>query len=339
MSVEYEMWEVVESQEESDISRLVDRYRMARELEQIRDELEDVSAYAEERVDLRDLDTYAIDPVEAQDQDDAFSIQREMDGEGRINGYTAWVHIADVSHYIEEGSTIDRYAKQQGFTVYGPDDANHMLPEEIAESVSFSEREDNLANTVELSFDGEGSLQFYDIYPSIVNTDRTMTYDVANYTMWQSENRPWTSAPTMQVKEDLQDAAFLSTRLADAGDRAFGRDASRRIIEEFMIKANEIGANELLAAGRGLYRNHLNDDFSKHGNGREAYYSPRCREHDGLGMDRYAHLTAPIRRYVDIVNWRIIKEETDRTEYELHDLATHLNSQQSRFKGSELVED
>lgn len=328
-----EMWEVADT-DESPLSHIVDEYYMQHELQEFYDEVTDLDAYADERTDLREVPTYAIDPAGAEDRDDAFAVEREYD-DGELEGYTAWVHVADVPHYVEAESVIDDYAAQQGFTIYEVDDAKHMLPEDIVQEAGFAERQDRLANTMELSFDDDGMLQDYDIYPSIVSTDRAMSYDDADYYVKQSKNAPWAGQETGELIRSLEDASFLTGKLARDSDRSTGsRSTAHRIVEEFMIKANEIGANELLAAGKGLYRIHA-DSFDREHEG-TAHYSPECHEHNGLGLNQYAHFTSPIRRYPDLVNWRILYDETDKTEQDLQDLATHLNTQETLIENREM---
>lgn len=337
MSVNYEVWEALDDSVEAPLSRLVDERRLEQEVDRVYDELRgDADRYAADREDLRDVSTYAIDPAGARDRDDAFSIDRDYE-DGSLEGYTAHVHIVDVPHYVTEDSTIDRYAEQQGFTVYGAG-TNHMLPEPLVEEIGFVEQEDRLANTIEYSFDADGQMEGYDIYRSVVNVDRTLTYDDADHYVKQPKNAPWANRDTREMIRSLEDGAFLSQQLAQNADRTNGNSAAHRIIDEFMITANEIGANELLATGRGLYRVHVDEDASERGYcTARARYSPECKEHDGLGLTEYAHLTSPLRRYPDLVNWRILWQDADG-EKGLEELAEHLNEQERYIDNREFDE-
>ncbi len=332
MSVSHEVWEVLEPGGTAPLSSIVEEQYLQREIDQIYDRLEDRGNDAEERRDLRDIPTYAIDPAYARDRDDAVSIQRDY-SDGVLDGYTAHVHIVDVPEYVENDTIIDRYAQQQGFTIYGgkPD---HMLPQEIVDEIGFVEQEERLANTIECSFDADGHLEGYDMYRSIVNVDRTLSYDEADHYVKQSKTAPWAGESAAEMIRTLEDGAFLSTRLAEEADRSTGQSTSHRIIDEFMIKANEIGANELLAAGEGLYRIHTHEGRERNSQPR-ARYAPSCKEHQGLGVPEYAHLTSPLRRYPDLVNWRIIRGE-DRPHHDLDHLADHLNRQEQYIDDREL---
>src|SRR3954452_5774973 len=81
------------------------------------------------RTDLRGLTTFTIDPDTAKDFDDAISIRREGDG------MRAWVHIADVSYFVEAGSPLDRGAAERSFSTYVPGTVAPMLPHELADDL------------------------------------------------------------------------------------------------------------------------------------------------------------------------------------------------------------
>src|SRR4029077_11439112 len=89
-----------------------------------------------QRRDLRGLATFTIDPATAQDYDDAISAQRlGPDGEGdggRDGGVRVWVHIADVSAYVAEGSLVDEEARRRGTSVYVPGAVEPMLPQALS---------------------------------------------------------------------------------------------------------------------------------------------------------------------------------------------------------------
>ncbi len=107
----------------------------------------DVSKYRD-RIDLRDLDFCTIDPVTAKDFDDAIYFD--------IDRYTLYVAIADVSHYIDYFSPIDREAKKRGFTTYFPHKSFPMLPRELSENIcSLKPHQDRLAFVCKIELDRE----------------------------------------------------------------------------------------------------------------------------------------------------------------------------------------
>ena len=123
------------------------------------------------RTDLRHLPTVTIDGEKAKDFDDAVSIEKT---EG---GYRLWVHIADVGHYVQWGSTIDLEARKRGTSVYFPDRVIPMLPPELSEDLcSLKPAEDKLAFTVEMEFGGRSEIRSVRFYPSIIRSDERMTY-------------------------------------------------------------------------------------------------------------------------------------------------------------------
>ena len=107
----------------------------------------------EGRVDLRDLLAFTIDPETAKDFDDAISVQEEADG------LRAWVHIADVSHFVQPGSPLDRGASGRAFSTYVPGRVAPMLPPELADDLcSLRPNLDRLCVTVEFPPHGRAAL-------------------------------------------------------------------------------------------------------------------------------------------------------------------------------------
>lgn len=124
------------------------------------------------REDLRDLPTVTIDGETAKDFDDAVSIARDTTERIRL-----WVHIADVSHYVTEQSSLDREACNRGTSVYFPDRAIPMLPERLSNGIcSLNPHVDRLTVTCEMLFDREGNRLDYRLYNSVIKSDERMTY-------------------------------------------------------------------------------------------------------------------------------------------------------------------
>lgn len=138
----------------------------------------DVEAALEDplRRDVRDRFALTIDPVDARDFDDAISIEAQPDGGWRLS-----VHIADVSHYVAWGSSIDLEARRRGTSVYLADRVLPMLPERLSNNLcSLRPDEDRLAVTADMQLDRRGRLRGYKLYPSVMRSRVRLSYDEAD---------------------------------------------------------------------------------------------------------------------------------------------------------------
>ncbi len=234
------------------------------------------------RKDLRENLCFTIDPPKARDFDDAVAIEKTPEGYYRL-----WVHIADVSYFVKEGSAIDKEAFERGFTFYLPDRALHMLPERLsADLCSLRPDEDKLAFTCEMVFNSKGDLVWYDIYESVIRSKARLTYDEALRLIVGDpvlEKRYPNLVEALRLMEDLY--RILSYRRWERGSIDFDlpeaevvvdeygeptavvpyqRHIAHRIIEHFMISANETVAKHLETAGYPcLYRIHEKPDMKK----------------------------------------------------------------------------
>ena len=124
-----------------------------------------------ERRDLTDLPTFTIDPDAARDFDDAISVRSER------SGYRAWVHIADVSYWVDPDGAIDAEARRRTASLYLPLWAEPMLPAELSSGVcSLVEGQDRKTVTVELTFDADGRHTSVAFYRSTIRSDHRLTY-------------------------------------------------------------------------------------------------------------------------------------------------------------------
>ncbi len=125
------------------------------------------------RLDLRDWEIITIDPIDAKDFDDAISLQILENG-----NYQLGVHIADVSHFVEEGSVVDKEAFKRGTSIYMVDRVIPMLPEHLSnELCSLQPHEDRLTYTCLMEINPHGEVVDYQIKKSIINSKRRFTYE------------------------------------------------------------------------------------------------------------------------------------------------------------------
>jgi ribonuclease R len=220
----------------------------------------------EGRVDLRDLVTFTVDPDTAKDFDDAISVRRE-DG-----GVRAWVHIADVSHFLPAGTPLDRGAAERSFSTYVPGLVAPMLPPELSEDLcSLRPHVERLCVTVEFPPDGAEPV----FYRSVIRSDARLTYGQVQRGDLP-ENVRETVELAAQHSAELRRRRFTRGALrvespefaftfdghggvADA--RREGEPEAHALVEELMILANEAVAG--LLAGRrreALYRVHERPD-------------------------------------------------------------------------------
>ena len=126
-----------------------------------------------EREDFRDVWTCTIDPHDAKDFDDALSIRQLSGGQWEVG-----VHIADVSHYVTEGSVIDKEAQQRATSVYLVDRTIPMLPERLCNYIcSLRPNEDKLAYSVIFTLDDEAVVKNYRIVHTVINSNRRYAYE------------------------------------------------------------------------------------------------------------------------------------------------------------------
>ncbi len=129
----------------------------------------------ETRKDFRDILTFTIDPEDAKDFDDALSLEKLENG-----NYQIGVHIADVSHYLNQGSELDREAYERGTSVYLVDRVVPMLPERLSNYLcSLRPNEEKLCFSVIFEMNKNAEVLKYDIQKTIINSDRRFTYDEA----------------------------------------------------------------------------------------------------------------------------------------------------------------
>ena len=128
------------------------------------------------RTDFRSVTTVTIDGEHARDFDDAITIERLPNGH-----FWLGVHIADVSHYVTEGSALDEEAYERGTSVYFTERAVHMFPSELATGLcSLNPNVDRLVQSCLMEVDRQGAVVRYEMHDGVINSDARMTYTAVN---------------------------------------------------------------------------------------------------------------------------------------------------------------
>lgn len=231
------------------------------------------------RKDLRDIPIITIDGDDAKDLDDAVYVKKLSNG-----NYKLIVSIADVSHYIPEGSMLDQEAFKRGNSVYLVDRVLPMFPKEISNGIcSLNPNEDKLTFTCEMEIDQNGKVVDSDIYKSVIKSVRRMTYTNVNRMIAGEEEalKEYSDIKDM-VMEMLELSKIIRQVKYNRGSIDFDlpeiklildedgkvkyiknreRGESERIIEDFMIAANETVAEKLFWMEiPSVYRTHEKPD-------------------------------------------------------------------------------
>ena len=255
--------------------------------EEVLAEAEDMPQFISEaehrgRRDFRSLPIVTIDGETAKDFDDAVYVERLDNGH-----YLLHVHIADVAHYVQPGTALDREARLRGNSVYFPDRAVPMLPLELSNGIcSLNPYVDRLVMSALMEIDRQGHVVRYELGPGIIHSAERMTYTAVRDILAGDPGacREYGAlVPNFKLMEEL--ALILIRRRRERGSIDFDlpepeimfdetghmigvtrseRNIAHRIIEEFMLAANETVAGYLEHKGvPSLYRVHEKPDPKK----------------------------------------------------------------------------
>jgi ribonuclease R len=194
-----------------------------------------------EREDLRDVDLVTIDPETARDHDDAIWVKRER------GGFKLIVAIADVSHYVTEGSPMDREAVARGNSVYLPDRAIPMLPPELSTNLaSLVPNRDRLCMAVEMHIDEKAHVTSHRIFEAVMRSHGKLTYEGVARALGLTKRGPHQPAAEKRV-ESLKVLLDLSRRLRT---RRIKRGALDFDLPEGKIVLDEHGEPEAIVQSR-----------------------------------------------------------------------------------------
>ena len=248
---------------------------------------EDISQELINRKDLRHLDIITIDGSDAKDLDDAVYVEKTEDG------YKLFVSIADVSYYVRENTELDTEALKRGNSIYLVDRVIPMLPRKLSNNLcSLNPNEDKLTFTVEMDLDKRGKVVKNDFYKSVIKSKYRMTYENVNTILEkdeESEEYKNLYNKYRKIDEMLKNMLELSKIIRNSKKRRGSidfelpeikvvldenkavkdivlrsRGEAERIIEDFMVIANETVAEKLFWEEiPAIYRVHEDPDKAK----------------------------------------------------------------------------
>lgn len=235
------------------------------------------------RMDLRDKKIFTIDGADAKDLDDAISMERLENG-----NYYLGVHIADVSHYVKEGTAIDEEALKRGTSVYLVDRVVPMLPTELSNGIcSLHPRVDRLTLSCFMEINNKGAVVKHEIAQSVIRSCERLVYEDITKLLDKKDKE------LMERYDNIKDELFLMRDLSlilkkertnrgsidfdideakinlDAEGKpisikAYERGIANEMIEEFMLKCNETIAQHMFSANLPcMYRIHEQPDKDK----------------------------------------------------------------------------
>jgi ribonuclease R len=234
------------------------------------------------RKDIRNITTVTIDGEDAKDLDDAITVSKDGDI------YHLGVHIADVTHYVKEGAPLDKEALKRGTSVYLVDRVIPMLPHKLSNGIcSLNPGVDRLALSCFMDIDNKGTVLSHEIAETVIRSDRRMTYTNVAKIVEESDEEVTKEyealVPMFMLMQEL--AEVLRDRRHKRGSinfdfpeskivvdklgkpveiKPYERNKATKIIEEFMLIANETIAEDFFWQEIPfVYRTHDNPDEEK----------------------------------------------------------------------------
>ena len=317
------------------------------------------------RDDYRSEITYTIDGEDSKDLDDAIHVKKLENG-----NYELGVHIADVSHYVTDGSPLDEEAFARATSVYVTDRVVPMLPVKLSNNLcSLNEAQERLTMSCVMEINNAGKIINYKIGPSVIKTTYRMTYSTVNKMLNKGQEGHRESLEQFpkivdsvaiagelhalleemrhqrgMIEFDESEAKVILDEKGHAIDVVKReRGTAERMIESFMLAANETVALDFQKKKLpSLYRVHdkpKEKAFAKLMS--TALYSEKNTQHYGLAATDYTHFTSPIRRYPDLIVHRLLhlypKDHSNRTKEEWKERLPEIAKQSSDMEHRAVV--
>ncbi len=224
------------------------------------------------RIDRRHLNIVTIDGADAKDLDDGVYAEKNSDG-----SYFLGVYIADVSHYVREGSPLDAEAYERGTSVYLVDRVLPMLPKELSNGIcSLNAGTERLSMACEMRLSASGRVEAYKIFPTVISVRRRLSYEGVNKFFAGDRTELTELSAMLSTLKEIRDKRFKLRADRGAIDFELGeikvvlddeghpinvlkrrRELAESVIEECMLTANETVARHLSEKNiPSLYRVH-----------------------------------------------------------------------------------
>ena len=309
-----------------------------------------------ERSNLEDLHCITIDNQETLDYDDAISFEKLSENRFKIG-----VHISDVCHWIQPGSFLDEEARERGLTLYLPTKTWNMFPQIFAETIAgLKIGAPQPTVSIFAIIDENGILEGSSFYRSIIRVTKRMTHDDVDKEIDKEPYRTLLKIANILQKNRLENGAVIMPRpeiTIDAKQpeklvihRRNRQTASQLIVSELMILANNLIAGYAAQSDIAFPYRHqekAEEPFPKSNVEFDPYisycqkkvipraeYSLRAKPHNTLGLPYYTNMTAPIRRYFDVLAQRqflsLLGFDEPYPRHELEDLLKDLEVSTAR---------
>lgn len=258
-------------------------YKYPEEVEKEANKISDVISQEEidKREDFRKIKTFTIDPKDAKDFDDALSIRQLDNGHWEVG-----VHIADVTHYVQPGTIIDREGESRATSIYLVDRTIPMLPERLSNGLcSLRPNEDKLSYAVIFELNDKADIKRYRVTRTVINSDRRFTYEEAQQIIETTEGEYNSEILKLdELAKKLRDKRFENGSIAfEREEVRFEIDEtgkpisvffkeqkdSNKLVEEFMLLANKTVAEFIGKVSKGkkaktfVYRIHDTPSLEK----------------------------------------------------------------------------
>ena len=263
--------------------------KVLNQAERVKDEVSEADMQG--RLDLRKVPMVTIDGEDAKDLDDAVTLELLENGNYRLG-----VHIADVSHYVKEGSELDKEALKRSTSVYLVDRVIPMLPHKLSNGIcSLNQGTDRLAMSCLMEVDPHGTVVDHEICESVIRSDRRMTYTAVNAILSEADTKE-KEEQKAGLLEEYKDFVAMFERMKELSAilrekrskrgaidfdfpeskiildekgkpvdiHPYERNVATKIIEDFMLLANETVAEDYFwQSVPFLYRTHDDPDPEK----------------------------------------------------------------------------